>query len=78
MYPKHPILITISFRAIDDGIMHKTKAVPEIRTLVQTSRNLVSFYNKSTNFRQVVSAQQDLLGAPKHVLIQVINIKLKI
>ena len=59
------------FQAINDALDHERKRIPEIFEQVKISKNVVSFYNRSDNFRKLLADQQKLIDAPHHSLIQV-------
>jgi hypothetical protein len=67
-------ILKIKIKPIHDAIDHKTKSVPIIKEQIELARRLVADYNRSISFQRVLSSQQDLIGAPKHTLLQVIKL----
>jgi hypothetical protein len=46
--------------------------VVAVKEQVTICRNLVAFYNRSSNFQKVLKQQQQLINAPENGLIQVL------
>lgn len=51
--------------AVNDATEHRTKAVGDVKKQIQICRELVAFYNRSSEFQRTLLRQQQLIDAPK-------------
>lgn len=51
--------------AVNDATEYRTKAVGDVKKQIQICRELVAFYNRSSEFQRTLLRQQQLIDAPK-------------